>query len=187
MLFVILMIMNNRIHRSRFFKQSFQSWKQAGLFQALISKMELRYVSLLEGNPYEIVHSIRTDEIQFIFEFNDVFGQGDFLLEYLSEMVKKEGFSIYQSHTFKQASENFGFELMERMVLNRSKWKWIPWVSFKDAETLIFTLSVGHQKGRLSIKHQSKLKEPRFKNALNTVAWLLEKQSEKSIKFRFVK
>ncbi len=171
------MKMPNRIHRSRFFKQSYQSWKQAGLFRGLFFKIEERYIRLLDGDSDGVLHLAKNDEIQFIFHFNDVFGQGDFLLEYLSELVRKEGFTVHQSHTFKQASENFGFELMERMVLHRSKWKWLPWIAFKDAETLVISLSVGHQSGRLSIRHQSKIKNPRFANTQACIAWILEKQA----------
>lgn len=181
------MPMSNRIIRSRFFKQSYQSWKQAGYFRALLKKMEVRYISLLEGHSHGIVQLPKSDEIQFIFDFNDVFGQGDFLLEYISELLKKEGFSLHQSNTYKNASENFGFELMERMVFHRSKWYWVPWITIKDAEILIFSLSVGHQNGRLSIKHQSQVKSPRFQNTLNAVAWLLEKHQNSISTNRYVK
>jgi hypothetical protein len=173
--------MSIKLIRSRYFRASFDSWKTAGMYLALIRRLQLRYVSLLQNNPKNIVYAPIQNEITFLLPVQHLYGQGDFLLELFTIMLKKEGFILFSGKTMKHVSEDFGFELMEKITLKRKSWRWFPIKSEPNAETISFSISIGHDRGRLIMKHNTGNKQPRFTNALGVMGYLLEKHAGNSI------
>lgn len=173
--------MSIQLIRSRYFRASFDSWKTAGMYRALIRRLQIRYVSLLQNSPKNIIYLPITNEITFVFPVQHLYGQGDFLLELFKIMLKKEGFILSSGKTMKHVSEDFGFELMEKITLKRKIWRWLPLYSDGHAETISFSISIGHDRGRLILKHTPSSKQPRFTNVLGVMGYLLEDLSRDSI------
>lgn len=160
--------MNNslKIKRSRFFRDAYESWRDAGMYRVLLKRLKIRYQAHFFGECNDFFSTQISNEHEFVFVFpaNHLFGQTDFILEFLSESIGAYGMKTSSVELSSNVSDEFGFEVVERVELRR-KTNPISRVLFgDDAERVVLSVAFSGDRARLGIRHISRLKSPAFRS-----------------------